>query len=370
MPSNAHKRLIEVARLGLKEDRTALFNYLQELAVDEINKNHHEIHNSIMKLLRDEGYLRPESSSSISRIKGAEERSFEIDVSNVWLSHHIGKRIGKILEYLKKTNGGANKNLKRILLYGPPGTGKTTLGFYIASKLELPIRYVRVTDMLSSRLGETMKNISDVFQAPGREVIFIDEFDAFAKTRIDSNDVGELKRIVNSIIQTLDFVSSEKVVIVATNMIDSIDTAILRRFPFKIEIGTLDEKDKKEFFMHLIKHGKNKNAQLSETEWSFLFNIFELLDLDTVDQLRGIVEKAELEMTLADRQRITYFDFLEVLFSDGYLSELKSVKKKDQKLLALLLQEIEKLGYAKTHISSVLGIHRNTYPKYARESKK
>lgn len=319
-----------------------------------------------MKLLRDEGYLHPETSSSISRIGGESEKNFQIDIDNVWLSPLIGKRIGKILDYLKKTNGGANKNLKRILLYGPPGTGKTTLGFYIAKQLGLPVRYVRVTDMLSSRLGETMKNIADVFQAPGREVIFIDEFDAFAKTRIDSNDVGELKRIVNSIIQTLDFVSSEKVVIVATNLVDSIDPAILRRFPFKIEIGPLAEKEKMSFFTHLIKHGKDKKIRLSQKHWEFLIDVFDLLGLDTIDELRSIAEKAELEMTLADRNEVVYSDFLEVLFSDGYLSELKDVKKKNQKLLSRLLQEIEKLGHPKTQISSVLGIHRNTYPKYAK----
>lgn len=365
MLSSSHKNFIEAARLGLRGERDALLAFLQELSVLEINKNHHEIYNSIIKLLRDEGHLRPETSSTISRIGERTERLLHIDVSNVWLSPLIKKRVGKILEYLKKTNGGTNKNLKRILLYGPPGTGKTTLGFHIADQLELPVRYVRVTDMLSSRLGETMKNISDVFQAPGREVIFIDEFDAFAKTRIDNNDVGELKRIVNSIIQTLDFVSSEKVVIVATNLVDSIDPAILRRFPFKIEVGALSEKDKENFFFHLVEHGRNKNIKLTKKEWEFLFEVFDLLELDTVDELRGFVEKAELEMTLADRQEITYLDFLEVLFSDGYLTGLKGIKKKDQKTLAALLQEIEKLGYPKTHISSVLGIHRNTYPKYA-----
>lgn len=370
MLSHTHKNFIEAAKLGLRGDRDTLFGFLQELAVSEINKNHHEIYNAIMKLLRDEGLLHPTTSNSISRIGDLEEKSPQIDVVDVWLTPILQKRIGKILEYFKKTNGSANRNLKRILLYGPPGTGKTTLGFYIAKELNLPVRYVKVTEMLSSRLGETMKNISDVFRTPGKEVIFIDEFDAFAKTRIDSNDVGELKRIVNSMIQTLDFVSSEKVIIVATNIVNSIDSAILRRFPFKIEVGTLSEKESRDFFVHLIKREENKKNQISEKEWTFLFDVFDLLGLNTIDQLRSIAEKAEVEMTLADRERIIYSDFIEVLFIDGYLSEIKNIKKKDKKILAVLLQEIEKLGYPKIHISSTLGIHRNTYPKYADKAAK
>ena len=367
MLSKAQKNFIEASRLGLRGDRNNLFGFLQTLAIDEINSNHHEIHNSIMQLLKEEGFLYPGVSSSDTGVKNLSERSFQVDVKNIWLTPLLQKRVGKILEYLKKTNGNANKNLKRILLYGPPGTGKTTLGFYIANQLELPIRYVRVTEMLSSRLGETMKNISDVFQTPGREVIFIDEFDAFAKTRMDNNDVGELKRIVNSMIQTLDFISSEKVIIVATNLIESIDPAILRRFLSKIEVGPLKENERKDFFIHMVKRGGEKKDNLTKKEWDFLFNIFNLLELDTIDALRGIAEKAEVEMTLDNRKEISYKDFLEVLFIDGYLFQLKSVKKKDKKLLALLLKEIETLGYPKTHISSTLGIHRNTYPKYAGE---
>lgn len=364
MLSAAQKSFIDAARLGLRGDRNALFNFLQELAIREINKNHHEIYNAITKLLREEGLLYPEASS-INGIQKVGEQTLQVDIRNVWLSPILKKRIGRILEYLKKTNGHANKNLKRILLYGPPGTGKTTLGFYIASQLELPIRYVKVTDLLSSRLGETMKNMSDVFQAPGREVIFIDEFDAFAKTRLDTNDVGELKRIVNSMIQTLDFGSSEKVIIVATNLIDSIDPAVLRRFPFKVEVGSLAEKEKKEFFTHLIKHDKEGRADLSDKQWDFLLDVFEMLGLDTVDELRSIAEKAEVEMTLASRKTVSFEDFIEILFTDGYLNNLKSIKKKDKKLLADLLHQIELLGYPRTQISSTLGIHRNTYPKYA-----
>ncbi len=371
MLSKSHKNFLEAARLGLRGEIDNLKNFLITLSVDEINKNHHEVSNSIMELLKAEGVIRMSPSNVTSSPVGGNTVS-PYNMANylmdevVWLAPDVEKRVHKLLEYLRRTNGSANKNLKRLLLYGPPGTGKTTLGFYVAKELGLPVRYVRVTDLLSSRLGETMKNISDVFQATGKEVIFIDEFDAFAKTRMEnSNDVGELKRIVNSIIQTLDFISPDKIVIVATNLIDSIDPAILRRFPFKVEVGKLSEVEKEHFFFHLMEHNKFKLAvKLTDVQRKFLLNIFNLLELDTVDELRSLAEKTEIEMTLASRTTVEYKDFVEVLFSDGYLSHIKQVKKKDEKLLSKFLQEIEKLGYPKTQISSMLKIHRNTYPKY------
>lgn len=370
MLSKAQKNFIEAARFGLRGEVENLKNFLISLSVDEINKNHHEVSNSIIELLKSEGAIKISHSShsnpaTVSNVSNSHTANYLMD-EVVWLAPDVEKRINKLLEYLRRTNGNANKNLKRLLLYGPPGTGKTTLGFYVAKELGLPVRYVRVTDLLSSRLGETMKNISEIFQMTGKEVIFIDEFDAFAKTRMEnSNDVGELKRIVNSIIQTLDFISSDKVVIVATNLIDSIDPAILRRFPFKVEVGKLSEFEREHFFFHLMEHGRYKlSVKLSETQRKFLLNIFNLLELDTVDELRSLAEKTEIEMTLAGRSTVEYKDFLEVLFSDGYLSHLKQIKKKDERLLSKFLQEIEKLGYPKTQISSMLKIHRNTYPKY------
>lgn len=369
MLSKSNKNLIDIARLGLTGERQALFSYIEKLAISEINKNHHEVYNALMSLLAETE--RPSPTSSHVTTASAMRETYHVDVKNIWLTPTIQRRINRILQYFKTVEKeDEDPKLNRILLYGPPGTGKTTLGFYIAEQLKLPTRYVKVTDVISSRLGETMKNISDIFHSPGREVIFIDEFDAFAKTRQDNNDVGELKRIVNSMIQTLDFSAQEKIVIVATNLVDTIDPAILRRFPFKIEIGRLSEEDKKEFFLYVIKNGKNTQATLTDVQWDFLFDVFSLLGLNTVDELRGVVEKAKMEMILANRKKVTYKDFLDVLLFDGYLTDLKSIKTQNEKLLGKLLQEVEGAGYPKTAIASMLGVHRNTYPKYSPKGKK
>lgn len=366
MLSKKNKQLIEIAKLGLSGEKKTLFDFLQKIAVLEINQNHHELYNSIITILSENNLSKPEISFMDNFNKKEESYDYDMETNSIWLPPTLQKRINKIIDYFKITkNQKDTKKLNRILLYGPPGTGKTTIGFYIARKLNLPTKYVKITDVISSRLGETMKNISNIFQSPEKEIVFFDEFDAFGKTRQDNNDVGELKRIVNSIIQTLDFSANDKIVIVATNLIDTIDPAILRRFPFKIEVGPLNQKEREAFFMHLVRNEKNIRSSLDNEQWDFLLEVFNLLNLNTIDEIKSIVEKAKMEMILSSRKKVKYEDFLEVLLCDGYLNKIKGNKKNNKKILSKLLREIEKIGYPKTTISSMLGIHRNTYSKYS-----
>lgn len=93
-----------------------------------------------------------------------------------------------------------------LLLYGPPGCGKTSIANYLANKLELPLVTARLDTLISSLLGNTAKNLRRVFDFASRQpcVLFLDEFDAIAKARDDQHELGELKRVVNSLLQNID----------------------------------------------------------------------------------------------------------------------------------------------------------------------
>ena len=102
-----------------------------------------------------------------------------------------------------------------FLMYGPPGTGKNRLARHIAQELGLELYLARLDGLISSFLGSTSKNIRALFDFAAKTpcVLFLDEFDAIAKLRGDSQELGELKRVVNSFIQNLDTLGNQTIVI-------------------------------------------------------------------------------------------------------------------------------------------------------------
>ncbi|CAM5775091.1 ATP-dependent zinc metalloprotease FtsH [Labrys miyagiensis] len=127
-----------------------------------------------------------------------------------------------------------------LLLSGPPGTGKSFIAGHIAARLGLPFFVVRLDTVVSSLLGDTSKNIRALFEfaARGKGLLFLDEVDAIAKQRDDSRELGEIKRVVNTLIQGLDLLDHRTVIVAATNHAHLLDPAIFRRFPFHIDIDS------------------------------------------------------------------------------------------------------------------------------------
>ncbi|MEX2170728.1 MAG: AAA family ATPase [Pirellulales bacterium] len=126
-----------------------------------------------------------------------------------------------------------------FLLYGPPGTGKSRLARHIAQELSLDLYVAKLDGLISSFLGSTSKNIRALFDFAANTpcVLFLDEFDAIAKLRGDSQELGELKRVVNSFIQNLDTLGAQSIVIAATNHHELLDSAIWRRFGYRLELS-------------------------------------------------------------------------------------------------------------------------------------
>lgn len=143
----------------------------------------------------------------------------------------IEKMIASV-KYLDKLNSWGIQGNSRILFVGPPGTGKTLAAHIIASELKCGIQYVRLDSLISSYLGETGKNIREVFEYPTNEslIIFLDEFDTIAKKRDDGKETGEIKRVVNTLIQNIDILGQSKIIVAATNHPELLDSALWRRF--------------------------------------------------------------------------------------------------------------------------------------------
>jgi hypothetical protein len=127
---------------------------------------------------------------------------------------------------------------RTCLIYGPPGTGKTTLALWLARKLELPAVVARLDGLISSFLGTTARNALSLFTFANRYrcVLVLDEFDAIAKVRDDPNEVGEIKRVVNALLQNVDARRNVGLTIAITNHEALLDPAIWRRFELQLQL--------------------------------------------------------------------------------------------------------------------------------------
>lgn len=126
---------------------------------------------------------------------------------------------------------------RKLLLIGPPGCGKTLAARVLAGELGLPLLTVRFDALFSRYLGSTANHLRTIFDEMSRKlgVFLFDEFDALARHRGDSADVGEVKRVVSSFLQLIDSDKSHSIIIAATNYAESIDRAVIRRFDLLLE---------------------------------------------------------------------------------------------------------------------------------------
>jgi AAA+ superfamily predicted ATPase len=142
----------------------------------------------------------------------------------------------------------------RILLYGPPGCGKTSIAEALAGRLGRILVTVRVESVISSYLGETGANLRRVmdFAAKGAYVVLFDEFDSLAKDRDDPADHGELRRVVNAVLQLIDRYRGPSLLIAATNHSQVIDDAMWRRFDEVLEVPLPDSKQIAQLLFRLL----------------------------------------------------------------------------------------------------------------------
>lgn len=178
----------------------------------------------------------------------------DVSVSFNEKRYYLSQREQEIAEKIISMNRVAGRladigvnYVNSTMLYGESGTGKTTFGRYLAYKMGLPFAYLNLSRTVDSYLGSTQKNISKVFDYIKQQkcVFMLDEVDAIGMKR-GKEDVGEMSRIVISLMQNLDTLTSDITLLSATNRMDIIDEALLRRFTTKHEVKRFDENERRE----------------------------------------------------------------------------------------------------------------------------
>ena len=174
-----------------------------------------------------------------------------LTLDELHLNKEVRAKINQLLEEFIYKDALGKLNIpidNKILLHGHTGCGKTATANAIGIALNKKVITINLSGFVSSKLGETAKNLAELFKeaAIDEAILFIDEFDFVGKLRdYDEKDSGEMKRLVNALIQQIDYLSDNTLLICATNHINIIDTALLRRFQIKLnyELPTPDSLD-------------------------------------------------------------------------------------------------------------------------------
>lgn len=155
--------------------------------------------------------------------------------------------------------------MRKLLLVGSPGTGKTMTAAALAGELGLPLFSIQLDALITKYMGETAAKLRLVFDAiqSTRGVYFFDEFDALGGERGSKNDVGEIRRVLNSFLQFLEQDDSDSLVLGATNHIGLLDRALFRRFDGVLEYALPTE----EIATRVMK-GRLSLLDTSEVDWA------------------------------------------------------------------------------------------------------
>jgi SpoVK/Ycf46/Vps4 family AAA+-type ATPase len=162
-------------------------------------------------------------------------RYSDMRLADMVLSENLYKRLMRVVTEQANSNLLKEHNLnprRKLLLVGAPGTGKSMTAAAIAGELKLPLFTVLYEGLFTKFMGETATQLKLIFDSMSstRGVYFFDEFDAIGSQRSSNNDVGEIRRILNSCLQFLENDDSDSLIIAATNHPDLLDKALYRRF--------------------------------------------------------------------------------------------------------------------------------------------
>lgn len=274
-------QMLHLIELGLERNHTAFDHFVHSILEEEKKANHVTAVKRIEAMLSEQVHqftLNPncyfDTTVNDNMVRGfCYTKEPKLTMDNIILSEENCSEILKVIveqEKAKELQAAGLEPRHKIILSGPPGNGKTCLAEVIAHEMGIPLMIVRYENLISSGLGDTAKNLYRVmsYAIQQRCVLFFDEFDAIAKSRLDEgHDSTEMKRIVNSILMELDELPPYVIFVAATNLSGRLDRAVWRRFQLHLVLDTPTEEDLWKFYFYYADRENNNFYPDLDMKW-------------------------------------------------------------------------------------------------------
>lgn len=265
----------DIAKYGLENDQEKLLTVLNELIEHSKKSKKINFALQLQSILKDT--IRQQQTNGLTKVNSenylqrAEDREVNELILEKLTSDYTFEnlvcddKVKKELVFFIKEHQNADLLRKydlpianKVLLHGPSGCGKTLASYVLAGELQKMMVVVNLGAIVSAKLGETSKNLAKIFRRAASEecIIFIDEFDSLGKVRDYSQDHGEMKRVVNTILQLFDYLPQNSMIIAATNQKEMVDDALLRRFDLSVKFNLPTVKQIQELISLTLKNGQ------------------------------------------------------------------------------------------------------------------
>lgn len=295
-------------------DDSRFYATAMQIAAAEARKGRQELAEELKKLIKES----KKSKLDVGSLKNLPVNAAQKELNDLLeftrpndklkdmvLNDKLKKIIIRILDEQKQIEKLRQHNLfprKKLLLTGPPGCGKTMTAKVLSNELGIPLFVIRLDGLISRYMGESIAKLRLVFDTMKefRAVYLFDEFDSIGTTRNHGNDIGEIKRVLNSFLLQIEKDESNSLIVAATNMPENLDEALFRRFDDIINYPLPTEKQIYQFYKREL------NENLSDSD-NMLLNLskksigLNFSDLKRVceDFLKNILiygeEKSDLE---------------------------------------------------------------------------
>ena len=343
------KDVLNLIKLHFENDNEGFINQASEIAKSFEMDGDYQLSEYILGLLSNTNVLLPQEFGYNTNF--LEKVNYSND--GLFLPEKLEQEMIGIINAI---NG--NLKMNKFLFEGAPGTGKTETVKQIARILERDLFAVEFNYVIDSKLGQTAKNIKELFVEinslpnPKKAIILFDEIDAIALDRINSNDLREMGRVTSAIIKELDKMNEDVVLIATTNLYKSLDKALARRFDTIISFDKYEKDDLIKIADLLLDKYINNYPNISKNKRLF-YKILNLSkNIPNPGELKNLIKTS---VAFSDTSKP--YDYLRRLFY--------SIKESDDELK---IEDLKEYGFTVREIEILTGVSKSNVSKKLRKN--